>query len=372
MPQSDDSFCPTVSILVAAYNEEAVLHRCLTALVNLDFPKENLEFLVGSDGSSDGTNAILRGFASTHPQVSGIEFTDRRGKIPVMNDLARRAKGDILLFTDADVAFAPDACKKLVRHFADPEVGGVTGLITLTGVQEDGPLAAEKEYLSYEVRLRNNESNVGSTVGIHGGDYALRRKLWSPLPDEPICDELYAALLIISKGLRMVFEPQARATEKFSRTMRDEYNRRKRFATRGLFTLRAFPLLLEPTAGVIAVMLWSHKILRWLAPFFLLAFCFGTLLSLFESRSYSTIAVIVSELAIGLLVLVGYLSERFGVKVPLCRSLYWLFVMNVSFAVGTLTFLFNKERSFWPQPTRSREGDSFSRASEVNPGAIAA
>jgi glycosyltransferase involved in cell wall biosynthesis len=339
-------------VVLAVYNEELVLRQCLDSLLSIDYPHELFEILVGSDGSSDRTDEILRTYGLRYPQLRYSLFSERRGKVPVVNDLVSKSVGEIILFTDADVAFSSNIVQQHLRHYADGSVGGVAGSFMLAGQRDEGPLGAEQDYMSLEVRLRQNESDLDSTVGIFGGNYSLRKEYWSPLPNLPICDELYSTLRIIRRGKRMIFDQEALATEQFGRSMSDEYRRKMRFAARGFYTVRKFPDLLRPFAGLPALMLWSHKILRWLTPFFLLTLCAGTIVSwVFDHAawvSYLGILEVTIVIAIGL----GWLSEITSVRVPLLRKAYWFFVMNVAFARGTLNFLFGNEKKFWTQPTR--------------------
>jgi biofilm PGA synthesis N-glycosyltransferase PgaC len=351
-PLQSHGATPYVSIVLAVYNEELVLQQCLSSLLAIDYPRESFELLVGSDGSSDKTNEILRACASEYPQLRISLFPERRGKIPVVNDLVPLAHGEIILFTDADVTFAKDIIQVHLSNYADEYVGGVAGSFLLSGKREHGPLGAEQDYMSLEVRLRQNESDLHSTVGIFGGNYSLRRECWNPLPNLPICDELYSTLRIIRSGKRMVFDREALATEQFGRSMQDEYQRKKRFASRGFHTLKLFPDLLQPFAGLPALMLWSHKILRWLTPFFLIMLPAGTLSALLESRAMWIELLALLELGAVVSIALGWVAETTSFNLPFVRKAYWFFVMNLAFAFGTLNFLFSREQKFWSQPTR--------------------
>jgi biofilm PGA synthesis N-glycosyltransferase PgaC len=352
----DSEFRPSISIILAVYNEELVLRACLDSLLGLDYHEQLTEIIVGSDGSSDATNSILLEYEARCPRLKAFCFLSRRGKIPVMNELVPKAKGEILLFTDADVTFAPELAKMHVRHYANQNVGGVAGSLALAGKTDQGPLGSEQDYMSLEVRLRKHESEVHSTVGIFGGNYSLRRSMWSPLPNGPICDELYSALRIIRVNERMVFEGNAIATELFGRSMKDEYLRKRRFASRGFHTLFAFPDLLFN--GLPAVMLWSHKILRWLTPFFLGVLVLGTIIGLYETPSIVFQLLAGAEGIAVLLIALGWIFDLVGVSVPLLRQAYWFFAMNVAFAMGTLRFLLRTEQTFWSQPTRAGVPDT--------------
>lgn len=344
---------PSVSIILAVYNEDVVLRRCLDSLLELDYPAESVEILVGSDGSSDDTDSILEKYGRENPRLRVQIFTTRRGKIPVVNDLVRMSSGSILLFTDADVTLDRLALQQHAVHYGDDEIGGVAGNLVLAGEQSvrEGPLGSERYYMSIENVIRDHEARILSTVGIFGGHYSIRREYWRELPDQPICDELYIGLSVIESGARMTFEPRAIAREHFGRSMSDEFKRKTRFASRGFNTLRLFSGLMMPTAGWTSVMLWSHKVLRWLTPFVLLFIGAATVVAATQSHSYA-LPLLIGEAFLGVIVLLGAIVSRIDRRIPMLPHAYWFLTMNVAFALGTIRFLFKREQHFWAQTRR--------------------
>ncbi len=355
--ETDDRIRPSFSIILAVYNEEAVLPQCLEALTSLVYPQDAVEILVGSDGSTDRTDSLIREFALAHPQLTYYSFHQRRGKIAVVNDLVSRAHGELLFFTDADVTLDPPCLQCHARHYADATLGGVAGNLLLSG--EEGirsePLGSEQYYMSVENRLRMDEASLHSTVGIFGGHYSIRHSLWSELPDEPICDELYIALTIIQAQKRMVFERTATAREHFGRSMTEEFQRKARFAARGVATLLHFPRLLSPSSGWPAVMLWSHKLLRWLAPFaFAVLMVASVVVLLREDSTFWVRPLILAEAAGLLLIIAGLLLNVLHRPLPILSHVYWFAIMNVAFGVGLLRFVFRREKPLWTPSTRVR------------------
>ena len=345
---------PSISVILAVYNEEDVIAQCLDALLQLDY-SGTYEILVGSDGSSDGTGKLLRSYSSLHPHIKLFEFQTRRGKIPVVNDLVARAQSDLLFFTDADVTLDPHCLERHATHYADSSVGGVAGNLLLSG--EEGiraePLGSEQYYMSVENRLRMDEAMLHSTVGIFGGHYSIRRTLWKQLPNKPICDELYIALNIIQSGNRMVFEHRAVAREYFGRTMVEEFQRKARFAARGLATLALFPSLLSPRSGWASIMLWSHKLFRWFAPFAIAVLLGTTVFALWHHTRQAWVIPLASLEALGLMVLAaGSLFSISKRPIPLLSHINWFAIMNVAFGIGVLRFFLRRERFFWTQTTR--------------------
>ncbi len=351
----DNTFRPSFSIILAVYNEESVLPQCLKAIEALSYPTDRLEILVGSDGSSDGTNSILESFSSAMPNLSVYSFTSRRGKIPVVNDLVSRARSEVLFFTDADVTLDPLCLVRHARHYIDTNLGGVAGNLLLFGENEirSEPLGSEQYYMSIENQLRMDEAKLHSTVGIFGGHYSIRRSLWRELPNQPICDELFIALNIIQSGKRMVFEAISAARERFGRSMNEEFQRKARFAARGVATVLEFPGLLSPKSGLTSVMLWSHKLLRWLAPFLFATFIAISLIAAIRGHSaFWVTPLLVAELVGVILVAAGLLLNAIHRPLPVLSHVYWFALMNVAFGLGILRFVFKREKPFWSQSTR--------------------
>jgi cellulose synthase/poly-beta-1,6-N-acetylglucosamine synthase-like glycosyltransferase len=261
-----DAELPRVAMIVAAYNEAGVLDRKLENSWAIDYPADRFRLLVGSDGSDDGSDAILR--ACRDPRLKAALFHDRRGKISVLNDLAAAADADILVMSDANTMYAPDAVRKLVRHFQLPWVGCVSGELALEG---DGGSSGEGLYWRYEQWIKRSESRLGFLIGCNGGIYALRRELYSWLPASTIVDDFVLSLRVLEQGKLVIFDPSARAVEPPCSSSGAEMTRKVRIGAGGFQALGLTRSLLGPRAGMRAFAFWGHKVLRWMVPFFFLA-----------------------------------------------------------------------------------------------------
>ena len=318
----DETYRPTVSIILPAFNESLVLRRCLESLLAQNYPHEKIEILCGSDGSTDQTNAILNEIAEQTSVVRPFFFLRQRGKMLTLNDLVSNAQSEILLFVDADVTLNPNAVLSHVRHYVDSSVGGVAGRLIIASERTDGIFRSESTFLSFESNLRRNEAEIGSTVGLYGGNYSIRRKLWKQLPDDRVYDDFFAVLTIVSEGWRLLYEEGAISTEIYGRNYREERARKKRNASRCLYTLRFMPSTLF--RGTIAWLLWPHKILRWMTGFLAVGMVVGSVWAYLNGESWM-LSFLVAEILSILLVLVGGLARNAKRPIPLASGLYWFF-----------------------------------------------
>src|SRR5262249_28875794 len=252
---------PAVSLVVAAHDEAGCIEEKLRNSLALDYPPDRLEVLIGSDGSTDRTDALVQG--CTDPRVH-LSSAPRAGKTSVLNRCIPAARGDIVVLADANTRIEPGALKALVRHFADPRVGAVCGRLQLYN-----PTRAEYEesaYWRYESWLKALEGTQGAVVGANGGLYAMRRELFTPLPPSTIVDDFVIALRLLDQGYRVLYEPEALAAEESGEDCGREFGRRARIAAGNFQSLGLVPGLLSPLRGFPAFAFWSHKVLRWCAP----------------------------------------------------------------------------------------------------------
>ncbi len=252
---------PDVSLIVAAWNEEAVIAEKIENALAADYPQDRLEILIASDGSSDATVAIARRY-----QDRGVRVLDlpRGGKTATLNRAVAEARGEILVFSDANVFLAPNALKRLVRHFADPSIGGVTGDVRL---KPEGFTLGQSQglYYRYERFIQEAESEVGSTIGADGGMYAIRRTCFQPVPEEVINDDFVISMNVIAQNRRLVYDPSAIAYEDSPPNAGLEFDRKTRVEHgnfQSLFGGHGRPGLRHPWT-LFAYL--SHKASRWLA-----------------------------------------------------------------------------------------------------------
>jgi len=260
---------PSVSLLVAAYNEAAVIADKIRNSLALDYPTEKLEILIASDGSEDATAEIVRSFeAESGGRVRLINYPRNRGKMAVLNDAIRELRGDIVAFSDATSMLAVDSLRILMQSFSDPHVGAASGIYRLLKKDQAQLGSQEDIYWKYETFLKVQEARLGAFTGAHGSLYAIRRALY-PFPSEnTINDDFTIPMRILERGYRVAYETGAVAFEEAHEM--EGFSRRVRITAGNVEQVREIRSLLWPPRLVVLFCLLSHKTGRLLVPVFLL------------------------------------------------------------------------------------------------------
>ncbi len=336
----------SVSLVVAAYNEASCIQQKLENSLALEYPAEKFEVLIGSDGSTDGTDDIVRSCPDARVRLSPAP---RAGKTTVLNRCIPMAKGDIVVLSDANTIIEPEAIQKLVRHFEDPEVGAVCGKLKLYNPTKQD--YEESAYWSYESLIKMYEGRRGAVVGANGGLYAIRRTLFTELPPSTIVDDFVIPLRILEKGYKVVYEEAVVAHEETTEDYGKEFGRRARIAAGNFQSLRMVPGLLLPTAGFPAFAFWSHKLLRWCAPA-LMGVALVANLFLLDSYFYRfTLSAQALFYALAYLGKVGALKR--GTAKRVASVAYYFVTMNMAIVVGFWRFLRNSQRAAWDRTARA-------------------
>ena len=345
--RKDDNETPTVSVLIAAYNEATDIEPTLQNKLALDYPADRLEILVISDESDDGTDDIVRRVAAeTKVPVRLFRQTPRQGKTAGLNTLVPHATGEILLFSDANSQWAPDAVRHLVSNFRDPDIGYVTGKMVY--VNEDGSMVGDgcSAYMKYENWLREQETLTGSIVGVDGGIDAMRKTLYQPLRPDQLPD-FVQPLKVVEQGYRVVFEPRALLKEPVLNDSGSEFSMRVRVSLRALWALKDMAALMNPFRyGFFAVQLISHKLLRYLAFIPLATFTLATLLLMPRGGIYPL--AFLGLVALYGLAWIGRKNESEGRNLgPLYSVPYYFLLLNAASLRAVMAFLRGEKRVVW-------------------------
>lgn len=267
---------PSISIIISAYNEEQIIAQKLQNALALDYPEGQLQVIVSSDGSTDRTNEIVS--AMKDPRLTLFAFSEREGKTACLNRVVPQARGEIVLFTDANSMFPPHLLRELSRNFADPEIGLVTGWTKY--LKAEGSEETTSLYSRFEKWSKVRESLVSSCVGADGAVFAIRKELYSPLEDYDIND-FVIPLNVIRQGKRAVLDPGVFCHEEPSEGTGKEYQRQVRITTRTLGAIWRNMEFLNPMKyGSFSFLLFSHKVMRFQVPYFVIGAMFVNLLIL--------------------------------------------------------------------------------------------
>jgi len=340
---------PSVSLLISAYNEEAVIARRIETALSTDYPVDRFEIVVASDGSNDGTVEIVRRYASQGVRL--LDYKERRGKSEVLNASVAELSGDIVLFSDANTETEPDAVRKLARWFADPEIGAVCGRLILydacTSRNVDGL------YWKYENHLKRCDARIGGLLGANGAVYALRKSLFRPIPTGTIIDDFVIPLQAkLEFGISIVYECEAIAREETAMDVHAEFRRRSRIGSGGCQCIGLLWPLLNPLHGWIAFTFFSHKICRWICPLAMVAVALANLVLL--DRPFYQAALATQVLFYFVAGLAAFVPGR-SRPVRILRLTTMFVAMNAALSVGIWRWLAGQQKGSWNRTVRAAE-----------------
>lgn len=265
-PKDDSEFeLPTVSILISAYNEEAVIERKIHNILEIDYPKEKLEVLIGDDGSADRTAEIVARYADQG--ITLVKAPKNAGKAAMLNRLNGIAKNEILLLCDANTMFFPNVVRKLVQPFQDKKIGCACGHLILSDKSGSVLGRGESSYWDLESEIKKFEGVLDRLIGGNGALYAIRRELYTELPvKKSVMDDFFIATKVLQKGFFCTFVASAIGTEQTSKESSGEFRRKVRIGRANFNFLFSYLPLLNPFRPLTAYLFFSHKILRWFSP----------------------------------------------------------------------------------------------------------
>ena len=334
---------PKVTLIITAHNEGKIIRQKIENSLSLDYPKEKLEIIVASDGSTDDTDEIVAEYENWGVKLEPL--VERRGKTAAQNDAVSNSSGEVIVFSDANAMYAKDAIKKLVRNFDDKRVGCVCGELKYTNLSESVAGKSESLYWKYEKFLKRKESQISSLLGVTGSIYAVRRALYVPLKQDIISD-FVEPLEIVRNRHKVVYEPEAISFEKASADMKTEFERKTRIVTRsirGLFNERE---LLNPFKyGIFSIQLISHKLLRWTVPLFLIGLFVSNLFLWDNGNVYRSLLIF--QIVFYLSALVGWLFELIGSQIKLFYIPYYFCMVNLAALIGWFKYLTRQKEVIW-------------------------
>lgn len=341
---------PPVLVVIAAYNEADCIEDTVVNKLEQDYPADKLGVIVVSDESTDGTDEIVRGLCSRFPdRVQLVRQQPRAGKTSAINSVMDRLECDIVIFSDANSIYRQDAVRMLVRNFADPAVGYVTGRMVYTSTDGDATSEGCSSYMRYENFIRAQEAAVGSVVGVDGGIDAVRRELYVKMRADQLPD-FVLPLNVVTQGARVVYEADAVLREAALSSGSDEYRMRVRVSLRALWALWDMRHLLNVLRyGLFSLQLASHKLLRYLVFVFLMAIAASNLALAGDHGFYRlTLAL---QAGFYLLAVWGYVMNRAGYRSRAGFLPYYFMLLNVAAGHAFLKFLMRRKQVVWQPRT---------------------
>ena len=342
-----EKFEPSVTVIITAYNEERALAAKLENTLALDYPRELIEIIVASDCSTDRTDEIARSFAARsvllHRQVQ------RRGKTAAQNAAVDKARGEIILFSDATSLYHTDVLRKIMPSFADSSVGCVGGRLVYVDPSESRVGRGAKSYWNYESFLKKHESRACSLIGVSGCLYAVRRSAYVPLYDEA-CSDFIIATKMFEQGLRTIYEPEAVCSEETNQRQDNELKMRVRVIAQTFTDLWRHRSMLNPfRSGLYGVQLISHKVMRYVVPFFLIALLASTGIL---STSFVSYRMLFAVQGLGYLCAAcSWLLEKVGVRSRVLALPHYFVLANLASVIALFKFLRGERYARW-EPIR--------------------
>lgn len=346
-----DEQLPSVTLLVAAYNEADIIREKIKNTLELDYPENKLEIFFVTDGSTDRTPEIIK----EYPAIQLFHSFERKGKIHAVNRVMKSVKTPIVIFCDANTDLNREAIKYIVRHYQDPTIGGVAGEKRILSKDKDNASGSgEGLYWKYESFLKKKDAEVYSIVGAAGELFSVRTELFEEPAENMIIEDFYLSMRITAKGYRFAYEPDAFAMETASASVKEEWKRKVRISAGGFQAMAKLSYLLNPFRyGILSFQYISHRVLRWtLAPLFLPIIFFTNAWLAFSGIPFYQLTMVLQVFFYGLAFL-GYLLRDKKIRIKGFFVPYYFAVMNLSVYFGLNRYLRGKQSVVWEKAKRA-------------------
>jgi len=342
---------PTVTVMVAAYNEEDIIEEKIANTLLLDYPKDKIQLIFITDGSSDRTEEIISGFN----EVTLLHEDVRSGKMAAIKRAIPYITGEITVFTDANTFLNPEAINELVKHYQNPKVGAVAGeKRILVEATADASSAGEGFYWKYESKLKKWDYALYSNVGAAGELFSIRTALYQPVESDTIIDDHMIAMRIAEKGSIIAYEPNAYAMETASADVKEELKRKIRIAAGGIQSILRLKKAANPFHNPVFTFQYiSHRVLRWtITPFLLfLVFILNGIIAVQTGSVFYTV-LFVLQVCFYVLSLTGLYFESRNIRVKALFIPYYFCVMNYAVLAGIIRYYKKNQSAAWEKSKR--------------------
>ncbi|MBN2893371.1 MAG: glycosyltransferase [Bacteroidales bacterium] len=349
---SKDDDLPSVSIIMAVYNEQDVIEQKIRSVFNTNYPQNKIEFIIGSDNSTDDTNNIIKKLQQEYLNLQLVDFKERNGKIKIINLISEQCKNQIIISTDAKVFFLSDTIFHLIEHFKNPEISIVGGILFNEQKSSNGISNQEDLFMSREMIIKYNEGLVWQKViGVYGALYAIRPEFLVKVPENLLVDDFYITLKVIENKGKVIFNKQAKASENLPVELSEEFKRKVRIATGNFQNLRIFSKILLKPFSSIGFSFISHKVIRWTAPFIfmiaLIANLFLFKIILYKVMLFITIGVVIVPI-------IDFFFKIFKINIGFLRLITHFISMNFALVFGFFRALKGVRNSTWSPSKRNQ------------------
>lgn len=344
---------PTVTVIITAYNEEKDIRAKLENTLQIEYPKDKIDILVASDGSTDKTDEIVKEFSNQGVKLFHQE--GRVGKTTTQNNAVAQATGEIILFSDATTMYQPNVLTEMLPSFADESIGCVAGKLIYVDVGETSIGKGAKSYWNYETFLKENESRACSLIGASGCLYAIRREAYKPMYPEA-CSDFLIATVMYEQGLRTVYEPNAICLEETNNQSNKEMRMRVRIISQTITDLWRNRKMMNPLrSGFYAIELFSHKLLRYSVPIFLILIFLANAFLAFNSNAFQLFILL--QLGFYAMAFLSWICERNGVRLGILTIPLYFTLANLASLIGFYKFLTGERYARW-EPIRETEEEA--------------
>ncbi len=341
---------PNVAVIISVFNERAILEDKIRSVFNSSYPSGKIELLIGSDGSTDGSETILASLQKGFPSLRFVHFTQRTGKGNVLNSLVKMTQAEILVLTDAKVLFNPKTIPELVRPLADPSTGMAGGRLVNTCHLPDGISLQEERFMNREFIMKRQEGELWGTVaGVYGALYAIRRELFPVIPKNFVVDDFFVTYAVIGMKHKVVMNPSATGILNVPNEIKEEFRRKARISMGNFQNMVYFFHFLWPPCTGLSFSFLSHKILRWLGPFFI----GGALaLNVFLVPLHPVyLFTLMAQMLLLIIPGIDFVLRKFKIHILILRFISHFYGMNLALAAGFINYLKGIKSNVW-EPTK--------------------
>jgi len=338
---------PSVTLVIAAYNEEVVIDEKLRNSLSLDYPHDRFKIVIASDGSSDRTNEITLEYMKKYPIIDLLELP-RGGKCQAINAAISKVDSEIIIFSDANTEYQRDALKKLVRHFKHSDIGCVCGRLIYRNQNQVLSGKGESLYWKYETMIKKLEGKLGFVAGANGAIYAVRKELVDYLPENTINDDFFISMRVVQKRKKSIYEQNAIAYEDVAPSIESEFKRHIRDGAGHYIAILQLWRLMNPLLGWPSFIFWSHRLLRWLAPFILIALFSG---NIFLLNDPFFLVFFYLQTLFYTFAFLGLMIKNENLPLIIYVPFYFC-ILNLALFVGFFRLVFGLQKTVWVSTAR--------------------